>query len=185
MPQGSDVVDKKQGKKKNKMEVSRLGNKIKRILKNRNSEKKEAVENFMVISGDKSSINKKRYCLHQMARETDKTQALINFVQLTFSAYWPKDKLLSSIQNSKENKKKTMGYFMRKFKVKRSVPDCLEEYSRESFFHKVLNIGLRILKQPHELTYLRLPFSHIFWSIKTLYQRHKKAIWGKIKEKNE
>ena len=78
-----------------------------------------------------------------------------------------------------------MNYFLGKFKVKRSVPDCLEEYTRESFFHKILNIGLRVLKKPHELTYLRLPFSHIFWSIKTLYQRYKKALVEERKERNE
>jgi hypothetical protein len=66
--------------------------------------------------------------------------------------------------------------------VKRSI-SCLTEYTRESFFHKLMNIGLRIFTTPNELSYLRLPFSHIFWSIRTLYHRHKKAIFeNKIKE---
>ena len=126
---------------------------------------------------DKSLINKKRYCLHQMTRETDKTQAFINFVQLVFSAYWPKYELLSKEGESEYIKKKRLAYFMKNFKVKRSPFSCLREYTRESFFHKVLNVGLRILKESHELVYLRFPFSHIFWSIKALYQRHKRAIF--------
>ena len=40
---------------------------------------------------DKSEINKMRYCFHQMTRETDKTQALINFIQFVLSAHWPED----------------------------------------------------------------------------------------------
>ena len=48
----------------------------------------------MISGEDKSEVNKKRYCLHQMTRETDKTQAFINFVQLVFSAYWPEDDLI-------------------------------------------------------------------------------------------
>ena len=65
------------------------------------------------------------------------------------------------------------------------MASCLREYTRESFFHKVLNIGLRTLKEPHELTYLRLPFSHMFWSIRALYHRYKKAILQKKKEEYE
>jgi hypothetical protein len=41
-----------------------------------------------------------------------------------------------------------------------------------------------VLKNPHELTYLRLPFSHMFWAIKLLYQRHKKSIFERKKKKN-
>ena len=78
-----------------------------------------------------------------------------------------------------------MIYFLHQCKVKRYPTCCLEEYTRESFFHKVLNIGLRILKEPHELTYLRFGFSHVFWSIKLLYQRQKKSIFESKKEKNE
>ena len=47
----------------------------------------------MISGEEKNLINKKRYCLHQMTRETDKTQALINFIQLVFAAYWPKGEL--------------------------------------------------------------------------------------------
>lgn len=42
--------------------------------------------NFTFISGEeKSKINKMRYCLHQMVRETDKTQALMDFIRLVFN----------------------------------------------------------------------------------------------------
>ena len=48
--------------------------------------------NFTFISGkEKSKINKMRYCLHQMTRETDKTEALINFVQFAFKVYAKED----------------------------------------------------------------------------------------------
>ena len=36
---------------------------------------------------DKSKINKNRYTLHQMTQETDKTEALINYIQLLFAIY--------------------------------------------------------------------------------------------------
>ena len=48
-----------------------------------------------------------------------------------------------------------------------------------------MNIGLRALNLPYELVYLRLPFSHLFWSIKFLYQRHKRAIFDDKREKNK
>ena len=35
------------------------------------------------------------------------------------------------------------------FKVKRRAGSCFIEYTKESFFHKVLNIGLRVLKNPY------------------------------------
>ena len=120
-----------------------------------------------------------------MTRETDKKQALINFIQLVFSAYWPRDNLLSKEGESQNSKKKRMKYFLGEFKVKRFPESCFRAYTRESFFHIVLNIGLRILKEPHELTYLRFPFSHMFWSIRALYRRHKRAIFQIKKIKNE
>ena len=41
--------------------------------------------NFTFTSGyEKSRVNKMRYCLHQMTRETDHTQALMDFVRLVF-----------------------------------------------------------------------------------------------------
>jgi hypothetical protein len=50
--------------------------------------KMESLCNFTFISGrEKSRINKVRYCLHQMTRETDKTQALIDFVRLVFKVF--------------------------------------------------------------------------------------------------
>ena len=78
-----------------------------------------------------------------------------------------------------------MSEFMDSFKVKRSFDSCLREYTKETFFHRIINIGLRMLSTPYELAYLRLPFSHIFWSIRCLYRRHKKAIFQKKKKKNE
>ena len=33
---------------------------------------------------EKSKINKLRHCLHQIARETDHTQALMDFIRMTF-----------------------------------------------------------------------------------------------------
>ena len=48
-------------------------------------QKIEGICNITFISGsDKSKINVVRYCLHQMTRETDKTQALMDFVRLVF-----------------------------------------------------------------------------------------------------
>ena len=46
-------------------------------------QKTEEICNFTFISGrDKSNINNIRYCLSQMTRETDKTQALMDFIRL-------------------------------------------------------------------------------------------------------
>lgn len=71
--------------------MQKVGKKIKRIFKNTFSHKVGEIENFIFIDGeDKSKINKKRYCFHQMGRETEETQSLINFIQLVFEAYWPK-----------------------------------------------------------------------------------------------
>ena len=48
--------------------------------------KEENICNFTFISGEeKSKINKMRYCLHQMAQETDYTQALIDFLRFAFA----------------------------------------------------------------------------------------------------
>ena len=82
-------------------------------------------------------------------------------------------------------KKGEMSEFMDSFKVKRSFDSCLREYTKETFFHRIINIGLRMLWTPYELVYLRLPFSQIFWSIRSLYHRHKTAIFQKKKKKNE
>ena len=57
-----------------------IGDKIKNLIRNSSGCEVE-VSNFILINEkDKSLINKKRYCLHQMAREADHSQALINFV---------------------------------------------------------------------------------------------------------
>ena len=87
---------------------------------------------------------------------------------------------MTNKNKSDSSQKRTMSYFLDQFKVKRYI-SCIEEYTRESFFHKVMNVGLRTFKTPHELGYLRLPFSHIFWSIKMLYHRHKRAIFQEKK----
>ena len=64
----------KEGKKKTKL--GRMKEKM---------QKTEGICNFTFISGkDKSNINSMRYCLHQMTQETDKTQALIDFVRLVW-----------------------------------------------------------------------------------------------------
>jgi hypothetical protein len=78
-----------------------------------------------------------------------------------------------------------MSQFMSIFKVKRDLESYLREYTKDSFFHKIINIGLRILWNPYELIYLRLPFYHIFWSIRFLYHRHKRAIFKKAKNKKK
>ena len=70
---------------------------------------------------------------------------------------------------------------MDQLKVKRRMRKCFEEYTRESFFHKILNTGLRVFEHPYELAYLRLPFSHLFWSIRSIYSHHKKFIFEKVK----
>jgi hypothetical protein len=74
-------------------------------------------------------------------------------------------------------RKKKLKHFLTEFRVKRITIPCLIEYTRESFFHKVMNVGLRVLHAPDELIYLRLPFFNLLWSIKFIYHRHKKAIF--------
>lgn len=58
--------------------------------------KEENLCNFTFISGEeKSKINKMRYCLHQMTRETDQTQAMMDFIRLVFHAV-PIEKLVGN-----------------------------------------------------------------------------------------
>ena len=65
--------------------------------------KTDGICNFTIISGnDKSKINRIRYCLYQMTRETDKTRALMDFVRLVFKVS-PKKKLIN-IKFNKFNK---------------------------------------------------------------------------------
>ena len=61
--------------------------------------------NFTLISGkDKSNINNIRYCLHQMTQETDKTQALMDFIRLVFKIY-PKEELVRDKRDAKNKQK--------------------------------------------------------------------------------
>ena len=131
----------------------------------------EGICNFTFISGrDKSSINSMRYTLHQMTQETDKTQALIDFVRFVWK-----------VEKQKPEEQNKIACFLEQFRTKLWVKSCLKEYTSESFFHRILNTGLRALKRPSELVYLRLPFSHLFWSIKRIYHRHKRAIFSEKK----
>ena len=137
-------------------------------------QKTEGICNFTFISGrDKSNINSMRYCLHQMTQETDKTQALIDFVRLVWK-----------VEKQKPDELNKIACFLKQFRTKLWAKSCLEEYTSESFFHRILNTGLRALKRPSELAYLRLPFSHLFWSIKRIYHRHKRSIFAKKTSEN-
>ena len=107
-----------------------------------------------------------------MTQETDKTQALIDFVRLVWKV-------------EKQKPEEQVAYFLEQFRTKLRVKSCLKEYTSESFFHRLLNTGLRALKRPSELTYLRLPFSHLFWSIKRIYHRHKRAMSAEKKEESK
>jgi hypothetical protein len=164
-------MHKKEGKKaitegKKKTKLGRMKEKM---------QKTEGICNFTFISGrDKSNINSMRYCLHQMTQETDQTQALIDFIRLV----WKVEKQEPEEQNK-------IACFLEQFRTKLRVKSCLKEYTSESFFHRLLNIGLRALKRPSELAYLRLPFSHLFWSIKCIYHRHKRAISAEKKEESK
>ena len=72
-----EIKQKNEGKKEIKKKKTKLG-KMKEKIK-----KTEGICNFTFISGkDKSSINNIRYILHQMTQETDKTQALMDFIRL-------------------------------------------------------------------------------------------------------
>ena len=86
------------------------------------------------------------------------------------------------MEKRKPGEKNNIACFLEQFRTKLRVKSCLEEYTSESFFHRILNIGLRALKHPYELAYLRLPFSHLFWSIKHIYHRHKRGIFAEKKE---
>jgi hypothetical protein len=77
-----------------------------------------------------------------------------------------------------------MSSFLSNFKTKRRLISCLREYTKETFFYKILNLGIRLFQNPQELVYCRLPFSHIFWSIKYVYHKHKKVIFHKKNERN-
>ena len=109
--------------------------------------KKEGICNFTFISGkDKSQINRVRYFLHQMTRETDKTWALMDFVRLIFKVEG-KVNLVQSMSDKKKDEKK-MAHFLSQFKVKRNIKSCFAEYTRDSFFHKILNTGIRVFRNP-------------------------------------
>jgi hypothetical protein len=109
-----------------------------------------------------------------MTQETDKTQALIDFVRFVWK-----------VEKKKPEEQNKIACFLEQFRTKLQVKSCLKEYTSESFFHRLLNIGLRALKRPFELAYLRLPFSHLFWSIKRIYHRHKRAIFSEKKEERK
>jgi hypothetical protein len=94
----------------------------------------EAICNFTLISGkEKSKFNRVRYSLHQMTRETDKTQALIDFVRFVFKVYNNKDLIGKNTDGS--TKLNGMENFLNHFKVRRKIRDCFGEYTRGSFFH--------------------------------------------------
>jgi hypothetical protein len=59
-----------------------------------------------------------RYCLHQMTRETDKTQALIDFVGLVFKVCGKKNLIRHKNELILKN---TMAHFLSQFKVKRKI----------------------------------------------------------------
>ena len=64
----------------------------------------EKICNFTFISNrDKSGINRIRFCLHQMVRETDKTQGLIDFLRLVFKVY-PREELVGEGDSQKKGK---------------------------------------------------------------------------------
>ena len=84
-----------------------MGVKVKGIINNKKNEKE--VCNFTFISGyEKSKINKMRYCLHQMTRETDHTQALMDFIRLVFQVV-PVEKLMGNPKKVDFSKKKEEG----------------------------------------------------------------------------
>ena len=78
---------------------------------------------------------------------------------------------------------KSLHYFIKNYKVVRNTKNCLKWYTKDSFFYKVLNKGLRILSSPTELCYLRLPFSDIFNSIKEIYRKTNYSYLFKKKNK--
>ena len=63
-----------------------------------------------------------------------------------------------------------MKCFIKEYPLLRSPKACLNWYTKESFFNKVVNQGLRILTDPKEVNFLRLPFSDLFFSIKEKYK---------------
>ena len=124
------------------IKLEKMGDKIKK-------KKDENICNFTFMSGvEKSGINKMRYCLHQMARETDHTQAFMDFIRLVIHVE-PIDKLLGNYdpEDGEEREKGSiMRVFMSEYKVRRHLKTCLKKYTEESFYHRVLNIGLRSLQ---------------------------------------
>ena len=61
---------------------------------------------------------------------------------------------------------------MENYKTTRDYRECLQWYTKESFFFRTVNRGLRkLVENISEVGYLRLPFSDVFNSIKEVYQR--------------
>ena len=42
-----------------------------------------------------------------------------------------------------------MSGFLERFRVKRDISSCLKEYTKENFFHKIVNSGLRLFRNPY------------------------------------
>ena len=42
-----------------------------------------------------------------------------------------------------------MSEFLERFKVKRCISSCFFEYIKDNFFHKILNTGLRLFRNPY------------------------------------
>ena len=58
-----------------------------------------------------------------MTQETDKTQALMDFIRLVFKLY-PKEELVKSKTGIK--KKEKMAHFLEQFRTKLQIQPCLE-----------------------------------------------------------
>ena len=134
--------------------------------------------NFVVITGkNKKKINFHRFGMMGMLLPMDRTQAKIDFIQYAFHSseeisIYLKNLKKSSSDEGGSSEQKGIKDFIKEYSCKeRDAKICLCWYTKKSFFYKVINKGLRILDNPEESYYLRLPFSDLFFSIKERYEK--------------
>ena len=120
--------------------------------------------NFTGISGvDKRYINNSRLKMLFMLKPCNRIQALVDFVRLAIKAVRKHECV-----QLKDKEKEEEEHFFERYKTQFDASAYLFEYTRQSFFYKTLNRGLKALSDGgiEEMGYLRRPFSDIFYSIR-------------------
>ena len=108
------------------------------------------MKQFVVVTGKgKKNLNYHRFAMMGMLLPMNRMNAKIDFVEYAvhsspeIEAYYKKGQ---KFDKDSQLSKTTIDYFIKNYSyAKRDANSCIEWYAKESFFYKVLNIGLRTL----------------------------------------